>query len=327
MHAGFAAGFLLVGVFIVGEIIRSLVIGKAQHKKEEVVSLVGLAKLGGYTYILGSLATLLNPYGWGIYREIIATLNQPEVLGQIAEWLPVDFTAQGSFNLMIGGILTLILLMATRFKVDYTKFLIAVFFFFFSLTSWRHIALFAIACMPFITEQIDVISRKLYDEMSRNWIVPLGLLSIVVLAGWWHIGQSIPVISDANAYATAYHFPKEAVEYIKTHAVGNKMFNEYNWGGYLIWQLPPKKVFIDGRMAIWNDGKIKIFDEFNNIMSGHKSTVLNALAKWDVDFVLVDSKRILNAILSSEREDWDIVYQDAMSSIWVRRDTGDNIQI
>ena len=28
-------------------------------------------------------------------------------------------------------------------------------------------------------------------------------------------------------------------------------FSEYGWGGYLIWKMPEKKVFVDGRMPSW----------------------------------------------------------------------------
>lgn len=318
MHAGFAAGFLLVAAFIFGELARVLFVSKARFRAEQILSFKELIRLGLITYVGGGLATLVNPYGWGIHKEILNTLGQPEILAQIAEWMPIDFTSQGSFNLIIAGVLVLGLLAVTKFKVDYTKLLIAVVFFFFSLSSWRHLPLFAVACLPIISDQLNVISWSVYREISRSYISVVAIGMIVVVAGWWHIAASAPVISDSNRYAQTLAFPKGAVEYVKGHDLGDKMFNEYNWGGYLIWQLPEQKVFIDGRMAIWRQGDLRIFEEFSDILGSNRQVVIDGLAKWDVDFVLVGSSRPLNSILSLARDEWDLVYQDDISKVWAR---------
>jgi len=321
MHAGFAAGFLLVGVFIVGEALRLIFVEKRKHKLEQVIPFRGLISLGLIAFLGGGLLTLVNPYGWNIYAEIVNTLRQPDILNQIMEWLPVDFTSRGSFNLIIGGLLVIGLMAVTKFKVDYTKLLIAVIFFFVALASWRHLPLFAVASLPFISEQVSAVSRSLHSEISRSFIALITLGTVVALAGWWHVTQSLPLMSDPSKYAEAFVFPEGAVEYIKTHDLGERMFNEYNWGGYLIWQLPEQKVFIDGRMAIWHEKDLRIFEEFSAIMSGKRQTILTALDKWKVDFVLVGNQKLLCSVLSLARDDWNIVYQDEISSIWVRQGT------
>src|SRR5262249_7647778 len=41
-------------------------------------------------------------------------------------------------------------------------------------------------------------------------------------------------------------YPTAAVAYLHSHTPQENIFSTYDWGGYLIWQLPQKKVFIDG---------------------------------------------------------------------------------
>ncbi len=48
-------------------------------------------------------------------------------------------------------------------------------------------------------------------------------------------------------------FPYYQVRKIKKERPKGNIFNEYNWGGYLIWKLPEYKTFIDGRMPSWRD--------------------------------------------------------------------------
>ena len=94
------------------------------------------------------------------------------------------------------------------------------------------------------------------------------------------------------------------------------MYNEYNWGGYLVWQLPERQVFIDGRMAIWTTPTVKIFDEFKNISNiNDAETSLVTLAKWQVDTVFTGSGRPLNKYLN-DSGGWEAVYSDALAVVW-----------
>ena len=46
-------------------------------------------------------------------------------------------------------------------------------------------------------------------------------------------------------------YPVQEVAYLKSHPFYGHLFTLYNWGGYVIWQLPNEKEFIDGRMPSW----------------------------------------------------------------------------
>src|SRR3989344_7637210 len=46
-------------------------------------------------------------------------------------------------------------------------------------------------------------------------------------------------------------YPVEAANFLREKGLTNNVLNDYGWGGYLDWQNPDVKVFIDGRMAGW----------------------------------------------------------------------------
>ncbi len=69
-------------------------------------------------------------------------------------------------------------------------------------------------------------------------------------------------------------YPIQAVAYLHKHLPRQQIFSTYDWGGYLLWKLPEKKDFIDGRMPSWRwQANIPYesnyaFDEYKKVASG-----------------------------------------------------------
>jgi hypothetical protein len=98
-----------------------------------------------------------------------------------------------------------------------------------------------------------------------------------------------------------------------------KMFNHYNWGGYLIWRLwPDYRVFVDGRTDLYGDAFLRQYLETLTARSGFQER----LREYDVDFVVIPSQSILATQLACEGE-WRESYRDEVATIWVRRRIGD----
>lgn len=86
-------------------------------------------------------------------------------------------------------------------------------------------------------------------------------------------------------------YPQAAVRYLRAHLLAGQIISEYGWGGYLDWKLPEKRVFIDGRMDVWEwqghlaDRSENIFREYLQIVSGEEG-VAPVFGKYGVDTVL-----------------------------------------
>ena len=98
-------------------------------------------------------------------------------------------------------------------------------------------------------------------------------------------------------------FPSQAVEILRNDNDPGKIFNEYNWGGYLIWHLRSYQVFVDGRTDLYGD---EIIGEWSDILNASPGWE-NKLEKWDVDYLLMRSYWPVLLVLGDE---WKEIYSN-----------------
>ena len=316
LHGGFAVGFLAIAVFVVGEGIRRLLLGKLPKAYPAGLLSWPMTFKLGWVSLISLAATLVNPSGWGVYRELYQTISNSYVLDNISEWLSVTVLSPASYNLVILSILLVALLFINRWQFDTTKLVLAIVFFWFGVESWRHVPLFVIGALPLLAEQLAPLMQQSLKELARWWPLHLGvwLLAAFILNNYLH--SALPVMRDPAVYANRLNYPYGAVQYLKTSTPPKRLLNEYNWGGYLLWQYPEAKVFIDGRMAIWSDDGINIFREFNNALGDDPTTAVATLKQWQVDTILTYTGKPINQILGSADSDWEIGYRDNLATVW-----------
>lgn len=324
-HGGFLSGMAVIGTFGIAEVIRKVLAGAHPLKKWQVISwreFWWVAAVGG----VGSLAaTLFNPYGWRVYHEIYYTLSQPDILNQIGEWLPVTLHSANSYNAALLGTLLLALVLINKFNFDITKLILAVVFLFFGITSWRHLPLFAIASAPLLIEQLGLLIESGLQQLTRQKIFTI----VVIIALLWWGGLRANYVRMALAtplnYSYATDYPYSAIQYLKAHPATGNLVTEYGWGGYLIWQYPEKKVFIDGRMAIWKQGNFRIFDDYRYILSGNTNLMKQMFDKWHPGIMVIPTNHPANTNLYRDFSGtWKAVYRDSIATVWEATNQPDN---
>lgn len=322
LHGGFAAGLVLITIFGAIELVKCLLkkykVAKVSH---QVISLSQFWQLVGVG-IISLIVTFINPYTWRIYDELFRTVFNDLVMQGISEWLPVTLHSSTSYNLAIYTVLIVVLLAFSWRRVDSTKIWIGLFFFFIAISSWRNMPLFPLVTLPLLSEMIEILFPKgIYYHLRSGWAI---LLAITLLGyvGYDRYYTIIPVSTHEELFGVVHKYPYAAVQYIKANDLPGKMFNEYNWGGYLIWQLPEKKVFIDGRMAIWTTPTQNIFDEYLQL-SRAEDTTSTILEKYQIDWVLVYKDKSFKNYFLSHSNQWELVYSDYLSLIFQRKDIVD----
>jgi hypothetical protein len=312
LHGGFAAGLLLIGLFWVIELIKYC--ANHQHQSGLLTSkqLVQLLMVG----LMAGLSTLINPYTWGIYDELLKTVFNEVVKNGISEWRPVNFQSIHAYNLIIYAAFLAILLIFNWRKVDITKLAIGATFLLISLSSWRHLPLFALVTLPLLIEMMNNMLPRDLKKYYYSLPMILGLIGLIIFIFLTNCLSIFRATSDETAFATS-GFPYYAVQYIKTHYLPGNMFNEYNWGGYLIWKLPEKRVFIDGRMAIWKDEEHNVFADYINLGSNSKQ-IKEVLDKYKVAFALVYKNRTFKNYFLENNQKWHLVYEDSLAMIFQR---------
>lgn len=202
--------------------------------------------------VLSALATLVNFYGYHVYREILMTLGDSSLSGTIAEWQPgMPTTMVPIMILFILGYGLLAQQDAPGGKWQWVKRIMSVenIFFLAAVSSVRHWPLFILVAFGPMTDRLDLglapyrkqlkNNQKLRRFMNGVWI---GIATLTVGLG---------IINTAPQSARFSARPSEIVAYIRNVPCEGNIFNTYNIGGYLIWQLPEYPIYIDGRMPSW----------------------------------------------------------------------------
>ncbi len=320
-HPGFAIGFLLLGVYLVDEGVRWAVAryrrtGKALKVSRDRLGALGLAGLGA------AVAACINPAGPAVFAFPFETLSLGAVQASIAEWQSPDFhTLQAQpfawLLLLLVGVLG-----AARWPLALSDFLLVAGFGFLGLLAVRNIPLFALAAPVVLTRHAEPWLQELGEKLRRKkagklkaapaWLcwLNVAIVALVALAVLARLALVYP--AAANAQALAAKMPVAAVEYIQRVRPPGKLFNSYNWGGYLLWTLRDYPVFVDGRTDLYTDG---VFTEWLDAVSA-KPGWQETLDKWQVRLVLIEPGWPIAQLLKSEG--WQLLYEDEISVLYGR---------
>lgn len=96
------------------------------------------------------------------------------------------------------------------------------------------------------------------------------------------------IIHFRNLQISTNGYPIDAVEYLQANSCKGNIFNSYNYGGYLIWQLPQAKTYIDGRMPSWKIGEMDYFDNYIKVFAKDEFR-RDEFAKYNIKCVLLNS--------------------------------------
>ncbi|MBN2585273.1 hypothetical protein JXA59_01310 [Patescibacteria group bacterium] len=316
LHGGFMAGLILIGTFGIGELGKIVVRRYWPKLNLSTLSPGQLWQLIGVG-CLSVLVTLINPYTWRVYQEFFNTVFNQSVRTGILEWLPVNFSNSNGFNLLIYLILLLVFVLISWRRMDITKIFIGVAFFAIAISSWRNVPLFPLVTLPLLADAIAVLLPAGISYYTKSIWVILVLLIGIGYFGYDQYHTVLPPSLDLAVLAKISKNPAGAVQYIKEHQLPGKLFNEYNWGGYLIWQLPEKQVFIDGRMAIWQTPNQNLFGEYQSLSTEDEPTT-TILDRYGVGLALIYRQRPLEQYFLRHGDTWQLVYIDELSVLFRR---------
>lgn len=235
------------------------------------LALLGVASL---------LVTLVNPYGLELYREIFQTMFDGDLHARVSEWsrFAIPFSAAAYMVLWFG------ITAQHGFKLrPYIRFdvLLAGM----TLMSARMVPLFIIVSLQPLWADIRAIDERIARAGSpvefQRRVRRIGQwLLIAACAGLFAIGM-------VRSHHDAVSFPVGAVAYLREHPCEGNVFNSYNYGGYLIHELPSHKVYIDGRMPSWRLGDTKYMDDYLRVLE-EKAFRQSEFARYGITCVLIE---------------------------------------
>lgn len=280
VHGSFALSIVVLAIYILFKTIR---VRKIDYKELVV-------------FVLCVAATFINPYGIGAWGEVWMQISDSALRWRIVEWKPAFFEPIFPYIFYLAFAYAVYIF---RKNILLEKGAIFVFFLLQSVSSIRHIPLFIVAATPIYMELIE----KLYDEIKKikygkERFQKAGLV-LLVITFMLSATQTFLSFRSAFGIREGVYYPDLAVSYLKENLPENNIFSPYSWGGYLIWKLPEKKLFIDGRMPSWrwNDQpdseSSNAMEDYLNILSGKKD-YKQQFEKYNIDTVFWFKKDTLN---------------------------------
>jgi hypothetical protein len=231
----------------------------------------------------------------------------------IQEWQSPNFHQREAQVFIVMLVAMFAALGFSRRKLNLTDFLLFATFTTMALLAWRNVAAFAIVVAPLLIRyahdalpvELNISSPVTKKLSALNWLIAGALIFATLI-------KTIDALSfKANSEAIAILAPVQAVEYLKANPVKGKLFNAYNFGGYLIWMLyPDYLVYVDGRTDLYDDVLLKEYLGAALANEGWEAV----LAKYEAHVVIVEaSSPLARALAASPR--WGVVYQDQLARV------------
>jgi hypothetical protein len=317
-HGGFAVGFILVGIYIIGSLDWLKTLDFNSHNLKPAVQY--LKPLLIVTPIL-ILAVCINPYGPVMLLYPFKTVRIEALQEYIQEWQSPDFRSTQFQPFVWLLLLTLGAVGASRKRLSLNDFILVGGFTYLSFLAARNIALFALVTPMVLTKHAEPVLQglrrnlrnwQLYhskDEVSGgsiilNWVILVVLLLAVGIKAFLVYPES------ANDAVFQESLPVEAVEFLRSEQPEGRLFNSYDWGGYLLWTLPEYPVYVDGRTDLYGDEVINQWLQVVLAQDGWQ----DVLRRWNVKVILLEPQRPVVGQL--EDEGWKLEYEDVQAVVY-----------
>ena len=306
-HGGFVFGMLAWLAYFGGWIWEKL----RQSADEQVGERLLLSG------ILSLVATFIAPSGWGNWQAVLSN-NSRYIISRTVETMPPDFSQPGTWPFSLLIILTASVVIVTRKSQSASHIFLLAGFATLGLFMARNIPLFGIASTPILAEGIGNILKRArrWQSVEMNITVlerPLrgAVWPIVVgLAFAFFIGIRYQVRREALNHFNKRVFPVAAADWLTTHPQPGNMFNEFNWGGYLLYRLwPEEKVFLDSQTDFYGEELVREYEHILTAQDGWQEL----LDTYSVGWVILPHSAPL--IPSLQAADWQTLYSDQTAII------------
>ncbi len=325
LHGGFAVLFILLGAFFGGELLSILsrsVLGRASLK-DAYESRRNLILRLGLILAVCVAAIGANPHGYVMLAYPFQTVSIDVLQQYIQEWQSPNF-----HQLEVQPFLWLLLAVLFAFGLSRqrpaaTELLLVGGFAYLALLAGRNIALFALAAVPPLARHAYSALLPVAERFgpSKPLSTPIAarlnlvLFALALLAAG--IKSAAPLSPSFNEAAIAEHLPVQAVAYLNDQQLEGPLFNDYSWGGYILWELyPAYKTFVDGRTDLFEDEILEDYLEAWRAGPGWEQV----FDKWEIQVAFLPLEAPL--VRALESDGWIRTFSDTRAVVLLAPNQG-----
>jgi len=302
LHASWVFGMVVLALTIGAGLVEGewgLVVAK-RWKPEEVRKLL-------LAFAASAAALFVNPFGYKLVLYPFDFLfRQPSNMQHIAEWHSVDFsTGDGKLALIvILALLASALFSSRRWRLD--EVLLTAFALWMGLSHARLLFFAGLIVAPILAPRLDLFAPYERD-LDKPWL-NAAIMAAVVGALIYFFPSAAQLQQKVEE-----EYPKAALQFMQRQHVNGRIFNQDWWGGYMEWNAPELKPFIDGRVDIFVYNGV--FDDYVKAVS--IQTPLEILNKYRIGYVLLEPNQPLGYLLEHSQA-WHAIYTDKIAVLFER---------
>ncbi|MHB9156124.1 MAG: hypothetical protein ACYC5N_10650, partial [Endomicrobiales bacterium] len=184
-----------------------------------------------------------------------------------------------------------------------------------SLAAVRNIPLFAVLAAPLAAERFSGWRKTHFPSpLCPFRSVPAALAGAVLFSSFYFAGAQLDVLKKYAPGIGDGHRSRHAARFLAESGIRGRLFNDYDFGGYLIRKLyPGNRVFVDGRLVEYGARfveksfyywKPEIWDELEGT--------------YGFTVAVIPQESYYAASYLDRREDWVLVYWDDGALVYLK---------
>lgn len=334
MHGGFILGAVIIGIYMAAEGLKAMynkVKAKAEVEKNLNLNLFLPICL------IAVFASFINPNTYKVVPLLLEWKTTLYKTAVIENYSPIQHALVFHqyhipyfifFALSAATLFLRILVKSQNSQRDHNYALCSAVIFLaaLSLTASRYIPFFVLIGSAWVAIELNKgasFAGLFFRKIREFFIVELAIMLILGII----LSSDIKNTTALKLVVAKKIIPENAVMFIKKNNISGRIFNTYEWGGYLTWTLYPQSMaFMDGRALVeevFLDYK-RVVDVDETLIAGipYWKAILDA---YNVDMFLISGVNFIsfhvNPVIHKivRDESWALVYYDDCSVLFLKK--------
>jgi tetratricopeptide (TPR) repeat protein len=310
LHGSFFFGLVLVGCLLAEKMVVSAYerFRKLDDAPKWPVFLALLSVL-----LFGCI--LLNPFGLDLLRWVVTFLTRINVT-RVIEIEEHAALSWGDHNLFWGLMLATALSFPLAFRrARLFHLLLFAAISFLAIEGVRFVALAALIQAPILGYNLQGVLNKVSVKRFRLTHRHQAVAAIPLLVfGGALLFQHSFAEAKVNRFGLGVsdsRFPGAAVDFLGQLNVAGNIYNSFPIGGYMMWELPERKIFLDGRLL---DAQRELINNLNTMTATELEKLFN---QFDIRAAILTRKDKRLAAYFSSAEDFRLAYFDDQALLFL----------
>lgn len=271
---------------------------------------------------LSLLATFFSPSGFKIWEAIASLGGNAYIKSRIPEYQSANFHMAETWPFVLLLLICLMSFSRSTIKIPWTYGFLVTAFAGVALYSSRMLPLFALVTVPIVAQALSAWIKQDFPNSrvvtlesniaatnnSSNGLIWLIAVMLAVIA-LFRSNIALDPENKGNHFDPEF-FPIQAVDWLHTHPQSGHVFNEFDWGGYMLLKLwPRQQIFMDGHTHIYGEELTREYERVITLSKGWEEV----FAKYQIEWAIVRVESPVAGAL--EDAGWEKVYFDETAVI------------